>query len=134
MKCTNNQCRKDLKKTAQYVRKQMCSHCNFSSCKWCEKPYHVGLCLSAKERVKIIKDLGGNCTVCPTCGLIAGKDNMQACDRVQCITCSAFFNFCCSTLRTVQEPHGNHYHRPKCSNYAAFDDSQEPAHPKCPEC
>ena len=30
--------------------------------------------------------------------------------------------------------HGNHYHRPDCEFYNAYDDSKEGPKPKCEEC
>ena len=71
---------------------------------------------------------------CPYCLAPFIKD--EACEHVTCgnTDCAKDFCFKGSCKRSPTLSHGNHYHRPDCEFYSAYDDSKEKAHPKCDEC
>ena len=102
------------------------NNCKHIFCKECQENYHEDGTCQEKFIIDRIKDLEAlndpeGVSQCPKCRWPYIKD--PSCDHVKCqnSACNVEFCFKCSCIRSPTLAHGNHYHRPQCKNYFAFD-------------
>lgn len=73
---------------------------------------------------------------CPRCRVACEKIDDDSCDHMTCSNCRFEFCWTCMADRRVILAHGNHYHRPSCKFYAAYNgpDAIEHLPNRCKRC
>jgi hypothetical protein len=112
-----------------------CINCHHSFCVKCSQKAHPGDCDESAIRrlVESFIEKGEKVTQCPGCKTPYTKD--ENCEHVTCQNpeCGIDFCFRCAAKRSPILEHGNHYHRPACQDYGAYD-GPDKIEPKCSEC
>lgn len=112
--------------------------CNFRFCKTCNEEYHQDDKTCQQDFInKRIKDMenafpGQQISQCPQCKTPSLKDDK--CNHVKCPDCKTEYCFVCSAIRSPILEHGNHYHRPQCTDYFEKGKDADVVKPKCTEC
>ena len=70
---------------------------------------------------------------CPYCMQINTKLDTN-CDHVKCYYCSKDYCIAGACKREPTMAHGNHYHRPKCKYFSAYDGPDLPQPNHCSAC
>jgi hypothetical protein len=112
----------------------VCIGCRNSYCRLCLKKQHRGPCTTRKEMIKVMKEADPNMEImpCPYCLQLSSKDDH--CDHVKCYVCKNDFCFRCAAKRQPTLSHGNHFHRPECKHYSAYDGHDDKKMSDCDEC
>ena len=120
-------------------RRAWCPACDYQFCTKCGEDFHPPDKSCQLEFIKRrIQDLeqsfpGEPISQCPICKSPYMKDDK--CNHVKCKDCNLEFCFVCAAKRSPILAHGNHYHRPQCTDY--FDPGKgevDKIHDKCDEC
>lgn len=115
-----------------------CENCSLGFCSKCLRPPHPSIAdcsqVDHAQIMKFLENEGSSVSECPGCYRPYTKDN--SCDHVKCTfpECGIEFCFSCSCLREPTLEHGNHFHRPDCRFYAAYDGEDLPRPNSCREC
>jgi len=72
--------------------------------------------------------------VCPRCRAILEKADEDSCDHMTCAQCRHEFCWSCLADRRVIYAHGNHFHRPSCRFYSAYNGPNEYLPDRCVRC
>lgn len=112
-----------------------CINCHYSFCVKCSQESHEGDCDESVIRrlVESFLAKGERVTQCPGCKTPYTKD--ENCEHVTCQNpeCGIDFCFRCAAKRSPILAHGNHYHRPACQDYGAYD-GPDNIEQDCSEC
>jgi len=71
---------------------------------------------------------------CPRCMAIVEKMDHKSCDHMTCTQCRHEFCWTCLADRIPISAHGNHFHRPTCTFYAAYAGPLEYRPEQCRRC
>ena len=120
-------------------RRAWCPMCNYVFCTKCGEDFHPpdNSCQSAfiKKRIYDLEQTfpGESISQCPVCKSPYLKDDY--CNHVKCKECKIDFCFVCAATRSPIITHGNHYHRPQCTDYSNPGIGEvDKMHEKCEEC
>mmetsp|Transcript_86255 Transcript_86255/g.224908 ORF Transcript_86255/g.224908 Transcript_86255/m.224908 type:complete len:365 (-) Transcript_86255:59-1153(-) len=120
-----------------------CPSCKKTFCMICSEPAHPRSTCEEAKRIRRSKGSGSSrpslppdTKECPRCGNGIQKADEASCDHMTCTRCKKEFCWTCCADREVIYHHGNHYHKPYCRFYCAYDgrDAVEYKPAKCTEC
>jgi hypothetical protein len=121
------------------ARRVICFSCGYNYCTKCFEDFHPpdDSCQSTfiKRRIAEIEQMYPNEPIsqCPECKSPFLKDDH--CNHVTCKDCKIDFCFVCSAIRSPILAHGNHYHRPQCTDYGALPKGEvDKVSDKCTQC
>ena len=124
----------DVNRRVQCLNKQ----CGYMFCKICKEDYHQNqLSCQTEFILKRIRDMENafpdqQVSQCPICKTPSLKDDK--CNHVKCPDCKIDFCFVCSAIRSPILAHGNHYHRPQCTDFFEKGSDPDNMSAKCTEC
>jgi len=119
-------------------REFFCTNCSKQYCTKCLRRPHPDVpdCAEAERQLILLglEQSGETISECPGCFRPYLKN--KECDHVKCLesSCGVEFCFLCACIREPTMVHGNHYHRPDCKYYGAYDGPDLPRPDKCKEC
>lgn len=131
-----SECPKCKSQFESQQKQVQCPKCWYNFCSDCLQDSHESGCDESiiKNIMSIMEQSGDVIAECPGCFTPYSKD--EGCEHVKCelSSCSIKFCFKCSCIRSPTLAHGNHYHRPECPFYDAYDITDEYNPKDCSEC
>ena len=125
------ECPKCQNRFEAMIKKISCNACNHYFCIDCKRLPDICTCSDVAVNLGMRQE---DFSQCPGCKSLYLKD--EKCDHVKCQKpgCMKEFCFRCAALRSPTLEHGNHYHRPLCDFYAAYDGNDDRYKEKCEKC